>query len=394
VLTGSQVPQLIGVRQDHLEVLAIQGGKCVPIPFQVDKRSPDGSYAMPHGAEPISVSKPATLERNDELVLMMSDMGSKSDRCPRQRLLEIEAVDPLGGPARYAYINATDSPRRSSLKYVYFDPLADRIETDFYRIGLKRGWPTDFALQHQIYSGAPNLIDRFKVRTSARLLKSFTYRMNEDDIRNQLLAWKLGPVRLLRLESHSVNLLLGIRSPSVQSQVFMYRNYLESPTRVSFPWLPRPILDQVRARLDVDYLDLNGFVLTWSGMNLPPVVIGSNSPAEREIESTTDGPNVEWMALRGQDRLLVQTLRPSPDVKLIRRALYYSNSTEPDPPEQYPGQHPGVGYITTGYRNLGGGSHTFDSLFVIAPGTYDAPGLIRELSTPALIHVHDAAPQH
>ncbi|HJU11122.1 MAG TPA: hypothetical protein VJ728_09615, partial [Candidatus Binataceae bacterium] len=181
-------------------------------------------------------------------------MGSSAgqSQCIKRGALEIEATDPLGGRPRYAYIEAAASPRRSSRKYIHYYVGTDRIESDFYRIGLTQGWPTDFALQHHINSNAPDLIDRFKVRTSARILKLFNYRMNEDDIRNRLLAWKVGPVRMLRLESHSVNLLFGIRSPEVRSRVFLYRNYMEAPTRVNFAWVPRLILGNVRVRLDVD----------------------------------------------------------------------------------------------------------------------------------------------
>jgi hypothetical protein len=390
VMAGAKFPQLLGVREDRLEVLAINHGRCEPIPFQIDERRGDGRYVMPNGPLPVASDEPGILRASDELVLMVTDMASSGahNQCLKTGTLEIEATDPLGGPPRYAYIDAVDSPRLTTRKYIYYDPNLDRIETDFYRIGLTRGWPTDFALQDRIHCGAPDLIDRFKVRTVARILKVFSYQMNEDDIRNRLLAWKMGPIRMLRLESHSVNLLFGIRSPEVRSQVFLYRNYLEAPTRVSFAWVPRLILNHVRVRLDVDYLNLDGFVLTWSGMTLPPVVVGSNSLAEHEISSADDRRPVEWIALRGDGRLLLQTLRPSPDLKLISRTLYYRNSTAADLPERYPGEHPGVGYITTGYRNLSSGSHTFDSLFIIAPGSCDPWTLMHEIETPLAVRVH------
>jgi hypothetical protein len=390
VITGTQLPQLLGARDDRLEVLAIDDGRCVPIPFQVDQRSANGQYAMPDGPAPIESEQPGILHSTDELVLMAADMASpaRHNKCLKPGTLEIEGIDPLGGSSRYAYIDASESARRTSRRYVFYDPAVDRIESDFYRIGLIRGWPTDFALQRRVHSGAPNLIDRFKVRTSARIFQVFTYRMNEDDIHSRLLAWKAGPVRLLRLESHSVNLLFGIRSPQIRSQVFVYRNYLEAPTRVSFAWIPRLILDHVRVRLDVDYLNLSGFALMWSGMTSAPVVIDSNSFAEQQLNDAEIHPMIDWIALRGEDRLLLQTLRPSPDLKLINRMLYYRDSDRPDPPERYPGEHPGVGYITTGYRNLSGGSHTFDSLFVIAPGDCDPATLMREIATPLTVKVH------
>jgi hypothetical protein len=48
--TGAQLPQLLGVGEDSLEVLAIRHSTCVPIPFQVDERRADGRYVMPDGA--------------------------------------------------------------------------------------------------------------------------------------------------------------------------------------------------------------------------------------------------------------------------------------------------------------------------------------------------------
>jgi hypothetical protein len=396
VLRGAQLPQLLGVREDRLEVLAIRHGACVPIPFQVDKRRADGRYAMPDGPYPIIRDQPGTLRDSDELVLMAADMASPmpENPCLRPHTLEIKATDPLGGTPRYAYLDAAGSPRRTSHQYIYYDAAHDRIESDFYRIGLTSGWPADFALQHHIQSGAPNLIDRFKVRTSARILRLFTYRMDEDDIHNRLLAWKAGPVRVLRTESHSVDLLFGIKSPELRSQGFLYRNYLEAPIRVNFAWVPRLILNSVSVRVDVDYLNLSGFLLTWSEMTSPPVVIGSNSPAEQALEQPGVHLPIDWMAMRSDDRLMLQTLRPSADLKLINRMLYYCNSNVPDPPERYPGEHPGVGYITSGYRNLSSGSHTFDSLFIIAPAICDPRALMREIGTPLAVTVHQIEKSH
>lgn len=92
----------------------------------------------------------------------------RENPCLRRDSLEIKASDRLGGNPRFAYV--ADSPRLTSHQYIYYDPARDRIESDFYRIGLTAGWPTDFALQYHIHRRAPNLIDRFKVRTSARIL--------------------------------------------------------------------------------------------------------------------------------------------------------------------------------------------------------------------------------
>ncbi|MGH7934126.1 MAG: hypothetical protein ACREQN_13325 [Candidatus Binataceae bacterium] len=392
IVTGAQLPQLLGAHEDQFEVLAISGGRLAPIPFQVDDVLSDGRYALPEGIERVSDDHAGTFRRNDQLVMMLSDLGSRAGAgAPLpDAATEIEVTDPLGGSNRYAYIAVVKAPLKSPVHYVEYDPAHDRIETGYYRIGLTGGWPTDFALKHGMDQDPPDLIDRFKVRTSVRVFGFFTYHINENSIRSRLLAWKAGPVRVIRRESHSVGLLLGIHSPAVTSMVFFYRNYLENPTKVDFPWIPRLIFSGIRVRVNVDYVDLRDFTLSWPGMTSPPIVVGSDSPAEQALEHANPGPLADWIALRGDGRVMVQTLKPSADLALIDRRLYYRNNDTPDPPERYPGQHPGIGYVTTGWRNLSSGPHEIDSFFVIAPGQYNAALLVEELGNAPMVTVRAA----
>ncbi|MGH7917227.1 MAG: hypothetical protein ACREQE_07140, partial [Candidatus Binataceae bacterium] len=230
ILKGSQLPQLLGARENRFEMLAAHSGKLAPIPFQVDEVLPDGRYVLPHGKAPVKDDSPGIFDRDDQVVVMLSDFGTRAQSGLPKGALEIQVADPLGGPDRYAYIAAVDKPERSAVRYIQYDPASDTIRSSYYRIGMTGGWPTDFALQHGLEQDPPNLIDRFKVRTTARILGLFSYRMNENDVRSTLLGWKVGPVRMIRRERHSVNILLGVHSPGVHSQVFLYRNFMENPT--------------------------------------------------------------------------------------------------------------------------------------------------------------------
>ncbi|MGH8013562.1 MAG: hypothetical protein ACREQ4_13785 [Candidatus Binataceae bacterium] len=388
ILKGSELPQLLGAREDRFEMLAVHDGKLVPIPFQVDEVLPDGRYALPHGMDPVKDDRPGIFDRDDQIAVMLSDLGvrAQSSALPKAAL-EIQVADPLGGPDRYAYIAAVDKPARSTVRYIHFDPARDTIKTSYYRIGMTGGWPTDFALRHGIEADPPNLIDRFKVRTTARILGLFSYHMNENDVRSTLLGWKVGPVRMIRRERHSVNIFLGVHSPGVHSQVFLYRNFMENPTKVNFPWIPRLIFTWLHVRVDVDYIGLHNFELSWQGMKEAPIAVGSQSVAEKALEHERPGPQAKWVALRGDGRIMIQTLKPSPDLAIVHRYLYYRYSNTPDPPEKYPGQHPGIGYMTTGWRNLSSGAHVVDSYFVIANGSYSPARFLKELATPPRVTV-------
>jgi hypothetical protein len=387
VIKGAQMPALVGDLITRFEVLATHDGKLGPIPFQVDQLTADGKYALPDGPEPTLGDSPGILGKDDEIALMISDLGEPAGAAAQlpAGAQEIEVADPLGGPDRFAYVAAVDSPERSPVRYVEYDPKIDRVETDSYRMSFTNELPTDLALQNRKHEGGANIIDRIKVRASARVLGIFHYRMDEDDIRNRLLAWKSGPVRIIRRISHSVDVILGIRSPEVVSENYFYRDYIENPFRLRFPWVPRVIFGDIHVRIDLDFSDAAGWELLWSGMKQPPVRIG-DAAAERALAGEDPAQPVAWMAMRAAHHTFVQTLRPSADLRLVDRRLYFRDDPGvPDPPERVPGEHPGVGYMMTGWEELSGGAHVIDSLLISVSGSYDPDLLLRELRIPVSV---------
>jgi hypothetical protein len=389
VLKGKRFPALLGRPIAKFEVLAVHGGKLVPIPFQIDQMAARGKYALPDGPEATAPQDPGIFARDDQLAMMISDLGAKcADDCqPPAGSMQIDASDPLGGPNRFAYIAAVDNPETSPVSYVHYDPAIDRIETDSYRMTLTHQLPTDLSFQDQMDAGAPDVIDRIKVRASARVLGIFHYRVSEDDVRNRLLAWKAGPIRIIRRLSHSVDIILGIRSPEVVSENYFYRDYIDNPFHVHFPWVPRLLFGDIHVRIDLDFTDVRGYALTWSGMNQPPVRIGDTA-AEQALVAMDPPPRVRWIALRSPEHTLVQTLRPSALLRLVDRRLYFRDDPGvPDPPERVPGESPGVGYLMTGWEKLSSGDNVIDSLIVSVPGNYDPELLMKELRKPLQVRV-------
>ncbi len=386
IVKGARLGPLLGARIDHFEVLALHNGRIEPIPFQVDEVLPDGRYALPSGSQQLRDDSPGILDNDDELVVMISDLGQRAAVADgiRPGTVEIEMIDPLDKSRGYAYVAAVPSPDRSLIDYIDYDVARHVVESEHYRLGFTRELPTDYALQNHKHEGRPNLVDRFKVRVSARVLAGlFTYRLDEDAIHNRVLAYKDGPVRVVRRLSHSATLALGIRSPEVTSEDFFYRDFIENPFRVKLPWVPRLIFGDIRARIYLDFIDLRGFTLEWSAMNAAGVKIGEQGSEQAVID---DPPPVKWIAFRGEGRVMIQTITPNPDLALIDRRLYYSNDSPPSsPPESYPGEHPGVGYTMTGWEKLSRGAHVFDSLLVSAPEGFDPAKLLSELSAAPLV---------
>src|SRR5215472_8324795 len=114
---------------------------------------------------------------------------------------------------------------------------------------------------------------------------------------------------------------------------------------------------------------------------------------ERRV--TEQGPiSITWLAMRGPNRMTLQTLMPSPDLSLLTRQLYFNNDgAKPDPPESTPGEHPGIGYVITGWENLGSGTKEFDALLITTPADYSPDVLMKELNAAPSITARPLANQ-
>ncbi len=391
IIKGAKLKPLVGARIASFEVLAIRAGRLAPIPFQVDEVLPDGRYALPSGPEPLADDSPGILDDDDEMVMMISDLGERATDTATlpPGAVEIAMIDPLSGERRYAYAAAVAKPELSPVDYVDYDDAKHQVESDHYRLGFTNELPTDYAPQSRKHEGRPNLIDRIKVRASAKILAGLIpFHLTEGDIRNRELAYRDGPVRVVRRLSHSVRLLLGIRSPQVASDDFFYRDFIENPFHVRLPWVPRLLFGDIVVQIYLDFIDLHGFRMVWSGMKDGGIEIGDQRSQATVID---DPPPVDWIGFIGGGRVMVHTLTPTPDLRVIQRRLYYHDDLTPRPPENYPGEHPGVGYTMTGWENLSRGEHIYNSILLSAPEGFNPGDVLRELSVAPMVEVHPVA---
>jgi hypothetical protein len=380
IIKGSH---LQGVRIDRLEVLAVRGGIAEPIPFQVDSVT-DGSYVLPDGPY-ASKKTPEALSADDQIVIMVSDFGEQATRASDvpADAFEIRFAQPKGGPDRYVYIATVDKPRLSARRYVSYDATTATIETDHYRLGMPNGLPSDFAFQDRIGERRPNIINRFKVRLSTRVMHLVRVSLSEDDIQTEVLAWKAGPVRVVRSLIHSLKLAPHLYLTLGRND-FYYRDYSDDPVDMSLPWAARIFFGDTTARVDLDFNDLRGYELLWSQMAIPPVEI-ADVVAEDRLKRQPPGP-ISWIAIRGQGRSAIQALAPSPDLRLLKTQLYFNDDPErPDPPGRPPGEHPGIGYTITGWEGLERGPHFVDSALIIIQGNRNPASLLDEMNTQPIV---------
>ena len=153
--------------------------------------------------------------------MMLSDLGDRASPPPRElpcSALEIETVDAASGAHRYAYIAAVPSPRLSPVSYVSYDPAHSSVEGGSYRMTFRGDFPIGLALKDGRGNLSSSLIEGSQVQMTARVLMLFKLRLSANGVTNRVLAWRGGPIRLIRRVSHSVKLIFGIKSPPVPAK--------------------------------------------------------------------------------------------------------------------------------------------------------------------------------
>jgi hypothetical protein len=361
LLKGIQLSPLLGTRVDRLEVMAVHGGQLTPIPFQVDAVR-NGRFVLTQGPHASTPEEASTLERADELTIMMFDLGERAPQAVQlpEGALEIAVHDPLGGPDRYAYIDRSPKPRLSTVRYVDYNPQQELIETDHYRLGLKHELPADIRFQNHRGQGARNLISGFELRGTITILKVLKFSFSENDIDSDLLAYHAGPVRVVRRLGQSFLVIRGIHSPQVSTIEFYYRDFAQEPFTVRFPF--GGLYSSVEGRAAVDFKDVTGFSLFASGLK-NPLELGKG--ASLPIKST-QAPAAKWLAVRGDGRLMIGTVMPSPELSLIDERLYYRAAPLSDGSQTHD-LPAAVGIASTGWERMPSGPHLFNPLMISVP---------------------------
>ncbi len=381
LLRGKHLPQLLNVPVNRIEVLAVHRGRLEPIPFQVDSVLVGGMFALPEGPIPTRIGSVQAVGPEDEFSMMMFDLGERLTDAAQlpDDAVEISVADPLGGSLRYAYAAAVSHPRRSPVNYVDYDPQRQIIETDHYRLGFRREFPDDLRLQERKGEMSRNLISGFELRGSMTVLSLLTFHLSESDVDSRMLAYRTGPVRVIRRVGHRIAVFKAIHSPEVSTVEFFYRDFAQAPFTMRLPL--RKLFRDIQGRIAMDFVDLRGYLLLASGLQAPVTVSDRTAAALRE------GTTAHWIALQGDGRLMLQTFASSPELSLIKRDLYYRAQPPASDDAQSSALAAAVGIDTDGWQRLSSGPHRFNPLLVSVPQDYGAKRAIDEASVDPVVTV-------
>ncbi len=349
-ITGVTLPEAAGLEPTLFGLYAVRGKRLVPIPFQVDQRDEDGEYILADVVER-KQPPPRPFDENDELLFMAKDLG---DRCSpelyppdRQKGIEIEVIDPVDNTRGWSYLFVFESPPElSGRRYTtYLLPREgkDVVDTavffsEYPPVELERANIAQSLMVKETAGGSgENILDRMKMRVTFKFLFSyFALHIDEDNVGCELLAYRDGPVRLIRRVKSFTELGFGLKAPGFVSDMSYYETIVSTPMDMTVPFKFGYVLSEVSNRLGFDYSPAAVGSLFYNSRNLRGFLI-DGYPSQEEMNMNPEESG--WNVLTGPKGTL---MRRSAILGLAKKYIgikeyIMDNMEEPDPPENFPG---------------------------------------------------------
>jgi len=372
-ISGGDLEAFHGCRIDRLALLVCAQASCRPIPFQIDARDAAGNWVLDQVPARIADDNAAVLDGNSLLLFMAEDAGARAHRTdlPSASAAEIQVQDPDSESTRWAYlVEFPAAAPRSQVSYVHYNASLDRARGERIGLGFSDGIPDYLALAPEGAAApdGPNLLDRLKIRATATFLWGWIrFSRDESGLRTESVAWRQGPIRVVRIQRQWIHIGWGIRSPTFVSSTYFYRDFAEMQVRLRLNFPPTYFFSDIIVRAILDFRDLAGWSLLTPSMSRAFPIDGSPAQAHAAINTSTD----PWFALAGPRITLAQSMSASPSLATVRRRLLYRQSRKGFPPEAVPGEQPGIGFVWDRWEHVAAGTHALESRSFALPADVD-----------------------
>lgn len=355
-LSPAEVPALAGIDAAQLRLAAFRDGRLLPVPFQVDEYSEAGLPWFP-GVDLRHSGREGVFDGQDRLLLVAGDAARAplpaGTAMPAGWLGELAFT--LQGETRYVQLFAGNDMPLSERSYVRHNRQAGVTETPFYTLRVDpknelnwkylmvRSWRGD---QTQ------SLIDTLKMRISGGVLAAVArVTLDNDNLRPKVVGFKVGPIRsVMQLETTVV--IAGLPVMRMQVQVHRYPRQVEAYTHARIPRLYRATLREPEVRVTIDGNNLKGArVRTARSNGQAAMVDGRMDPVEQQIVARGLSASEDWILFDTRGGFSMFTfLNAPPELRNVPLQLVYlDDPEETDPPEQFPGQSPNIGYGLRGF---------------------------------------------
>ncbi len=387
IITGKQVPELLGRKVDTLSMARCVSGVLGSLTYQIDERNPDG-FIVPDTPNPKlkADDKPGTLDDNDEIVFMFRDTGPACDKLPEgvaEEIIPLRIDTPIFPQPRYVYALVNPARRPPMMPYVTYNAAKDRTVSPALEIGTM---PSNVAMiDHVVFPNlkgreTENVLDRLKVRIVSKAVANLvTIRINEDDLKSTLWGIRVGPVRVSRHVNVVLTPVPGFTIP-VTMETVQYDRLWEPKIYFTLPKSLAAFMTSQEMRFIVDFRDLRGMTFVTVVSPEGALIDGQTAESERDMGLGDE----RWFFVTGKGLNVLMMMYLGDNLKLKSEGIFVDSRDEVSPPESVPGSLPAAGFHFSGWENIKGGTYSFGGRIVTLPGfpedggsgwyrTYNAP---------------------
>ncbi len=372
---GSALRQMAGKPLEKLRLYSFLDGKFVPVPFQIDEKDAQNNYVLEQGSDKGKDDAPGVLDANDELVFMAWDAGDQISlkEFPQGVLehSEIEVRDPETKEEAYVYLLLFDAPPSlSDADYVKYKTETEEVDAFYYGVKFSEDAPLVFDsmyLKKQIGGDEKNTIDRLKIRFTGKLILGLRVSKNEEDFKTELLAYKDGPVRVIRRTKSEVVFYGIFKSPSAVGNELFYGNYFYFPFVVDFPFDVKDVFAEAKMRLTTEMSPGTTMVYFNSNISKGLTVDGVMSDEEKNVNRAPFTWAVVQSSAQGNTTAFLNMPVISASVPIQPNLFYMDDEALEDAPENFPGQRGNLGYELDNFQWLKKGAHSIGSVLFALP---------------------------
>ena len=249
ILTGKQLPKLLGKPVNSMRVLDLNGNA---IPFQIDQVTSSGEYVLPDGDRSNTHEAHMEFREKDEIVFLWDDADLYNDNHPLEKNDGEFVVLSRGKNKRAVIIRSDNSIPLSKKRYIEYDHSKQLITTPFYYadFGKDRFHFVKAGIMNQQTNKYVDLTNELRVEI---LLKAvwglIPVRYSEDNIVCLVRRYKAGPVRLIRMGDFYLDLGMGMKGSKAAVNQICYPQMVEVPVNINLPVRFRTFFSQAHIEM-------------------------------------------------------------------------------------------------------------------------------------------------
>ncbi|MFO8058677.1 MAG: hypothetical protein R6V10_15430 [bacterium] len=397
---GKLLSELHGTKFKNLRLFAFKDSAMVPVVYQFDERTPDGSFIMDMGEGKNPKAHNSTLDGRDFLVFRICDSGGRAPHSAwkNEDGIEIELIDPVDRGKSYVYLfrfpgKAPARLKKDTVSLEHWDPwknpswpfiveglsyrikgLVNRINGKYYKTAINK----EFRVPKSAGGTNVNILDGQRMRAFCEF-KFGIYRVEADETNmiGGIDSLRHGPVRGYGRQWMTKALPLGIKGPRIYSDVFTYDRLIVSPMQLNIPVNPDMIINKAGIEFGYDFNKKAYGMRFYSPNCMDGVTIdGRMNEREKNLPDTY----VPWFLVTGPQGSLI--FRVSIDPKLLEQTenklTYIDDLDRAFPPEDVPGS---IGYARTTIEmtSVKPGRYKFQIEWYFPPDFYKPGGYDKEM---------------